>query len=139
MEASALEEGMRHLSGVGNTLNVYEITSLQLALMTLQKKTKADKVYFWGRIRAHNDDYYIAFALEESEYIYPRKKMYFSTSQFDFRPLPEGEVNRDRERPDAIVLTGDPTRVIQSPDDAASPAAEAQSDEEEGGGAWSST
>lgn len=77
MEASALEEGMRHLSGVGNSLNAYEITSLQLALLTLQKKTKADKAYFWGRIRGQNDDYYIAFVLEESEYIYPRKKMYF--------------------------------------------------------------
>lgn len=77
MEVSALEVGLRHLSGVGNSLNVYEITSLQLSLLTLQKKTKADKVYFWGRIRGHNDDYYLAFVLEESEYIYPRKKMYF--------------------------------------------------------------
>ncbi|CDJ33741.1 uncharacterized protein EMH_0017250 [Eimeria mitis] len=52
-------------------------------------------------------------------------------------------MNGNKERPESLVLTGDPSRVVQSPgsfqkepvvkEDPTAPTAEAQSDEEEGG------
>lgn len=77
MEVSRLETGLRYLSNAGSTLNVYELTSLQVALLMLQKKKGRDKAYFWGRIRAQHDDYYIAYTLEECEYIHPKKQFFF--------------------------------------------------------------
>lgn len=85
MEISSLELGLRYISDAGNTLNLYEITRLQVALLVLQKQENKDKIFFWGRIRAQHDDYYIAYTLEDSDYIYPNKKMFFrSAEDFNF-------------------------------------------------------
>ncbi|CDJ68383.1 hypothetical protein, conserved [Eimeria necatrix] len=133
MEASTLEFGLRYISGVGNTLNHYELASLQISLMTLQKKEGKEKAFFWGRIQGQDDDYYIAYVLEDSEYIYPKKKMFYSTSRFEFRPLPEGTLRLSKERVDPILLTGDPARVVELPDGSNAPPEEPPSDEEEEG------
>lgn len=77
MQVSNLELGIRHLSNAGNTLNLYELTSLQVALVILQKKEGKDNAYFWGRMRGQQDDYYIAYILEDSDYMYPKKKFFF--------------------------------------------------------------
>ena len=87
MDASSLELGLRHVSNAGNTLNLYELTSLQVVLLTLQKIEAQGKAYFWGKIRGQNDDYYIAYILEESEYIYPKKKMFYRSDIL--RPEPK--------------------------------------------------
>lgn len=86
MEASSLEFGVKHLNNAGNTLNVYELTSLQVALLMLQQKEGKEKAYFWGRIRGQQADYYIAYTLEESDYIYPKKKMFFRFDTLSLNP-----------------------------------------------------
>ncbi|KAL8441887.1 hypothetical protein Emag_006809 [Eimeria magna] len=82
MEVSDLERGLQYLSSAGVTLNAYELTSIQAALLTLQKKQKTDKMYFWGRIRGQGDDYYIAYAVGTSDFIYPEKKFFFRCERF---------------------------------------------------------
>ncbi|XP_026194183.1 radial spoke head protein 9 homolog [Cyclospora cayetanensis] len=128
MEASSLESGLRHLSSAGNTLNVYELTSLQVALFTLQEKEGKGKAFFWGRINGGIDDYYIAYMLEDSDYIFPKKKMFWSTGRFEFRPLPECNRTGDRYKchyKTALCTSNaeESKRLFRSP----------QSDEEEGG------
>ncbi|KAL8444775.1 hypothetical protein Emed_006090 [Eimeria media] len=77
MEVSDLEQGLQYLSSAGVTLNLYELASLQAALLPLQKKQKNDKVYFWGRIRGQQDDYYIAYTMGQNDFVYPEKEFFF--------------------------------------------------------------
>ncbi|OEH76867.1 hypothetical protein cyc_06135 [Cyclospora cayetanensis] len=134
MEASSLESGLRHLSSAGNTLNVYELTSLQVALFTLQEKEGKGKAFFWGRINGGIDDYYIAYMLEDSDYIFPKKKMFWSTGRFEFRPLPECNVPGLDKSGKNVLLLGDPSRKIPYLEESKRLFRSPQSDEEEGGG-----
>ncbi|KAL8426894.1 hypothetical protein Efla_002502 [Eimeria flavescens] len=118
MEVSELELGMQCLSSAGNTLSLYELTALQVALLTLQKKEGKKKAFFWGRIRGKQDDYYIAYTLEESAYVYPLKKFFFSTGRFDFRALPDSSLQKFRDRTSKVVLSGEPAAVVEVKDHA---------------------
>ncbi|KAL8273465.1 hypothetical protein Esti_002531 [Eimeria stiedai] len=132
MEVSDLELGMQYLSSAGVALNLYELTSIQAALLTLQKKQKQDKIYFWGRVRCQQDDYYIAYTVGKSDFIYPQKEFSFSTGHFEFRRLPDSTALRLRNKPNKALLCGDPTRVVEAREGhTANAFGDSQSDEDE--------
>lgn len=78
---------MRHVASAGACLSVHELTALQVGMLKLQKTLGAasapsavvgSPLYFWGRIRASTDEYYVAFSVGASSTQCPAKNFYFA-------------------------------------------------------------
>lgn len=89
MELLDLEVGLKAAASAGALLNVHEVASVQAGLVALQAKEELTAVYFWGRILGEESNYFLAYALKDADFEFPLKRFFYSTSDFDFKPVPE--------------------------------------------------
>lgn len=100
----------------GVCLNLEEKIKLEIGLKELMVKTKNEQLYFWGKISAEENDYYIAMGVNyKGHYEFPEKIFYFSTNNFDFQVLPETFPYHDKDIIDSYYkpLKGNPNIVIK--------------------------
>lgn len=141
MELFDLEYGLKSVSSGGNVLNCQELTCLQAGLNVLKIKSKAQAIYFWGKILGTSSDYYVAYALGDAEFEFPSKNFYYAGEDFDFKELPR----LTEEIADRIIdlgidspFNGDPTKAVEpdSPGEGDTPEADpdAAAEANNGGG-----
>lgn len=118
MELLDLEVGLKSVASAGAMLNVHEVASVQSGLVALRAKEELPEVYFWGRILGKTSNYFMAYALKDTDFEFPLKTFFYSTNDFDFKPLPqitERVANKLDELDLEGMFSGDPATNVDSP------------------------
>ena len=90
MEVLRLDSELKYANHCGSTLNIEELTELQLAVGLLNENEKFDSIYLWGRIRGVAKDYYIIMGIRFKERVdFPEKQFYWCYNNFFLSPLKE--------------------------------------------------
>lgn len=87
MELLDLQSGLESIASSGHILNCQEIIGVQSGLTVLRSQETCEKIYFWGKIFGQTSDYYIAYALGDSDFEFPSKVFYFAGENFEFKAL----------------------------------------------------
>lgn len=94
------------VSQFGFSLSIEQRSAMELSLETLRKNYRFKKVVFWGRIKAHQRDYYIAQGYEGD--LLTSKKSFVSQSLTKWAQLPEvNEQQKARAKTLHAMFTGD--------------------------------
>lgn len=75
MNQYEIEKGVRLIAGQGGVLSARELACLSVGLAKAKASEKLSDIFFWGRISAEEDDYYIAYGLRTVKSSYPHKKL----------------------------------------------------------------
>lgn len=118
MELLDLQQGLQSIASAGHSLNCQEIIGVQSGLTVLRSQESCEKLYFWGKIFGQTSDYYIAYALGDSDFEFPSKIFYFAGENFEFKALArlteemaERIIKLGIEKP----LTGNAEKLIEDP------------------------
>jgi radial spoke head protein 9 len=127
LELFDLESGLKSIASGGNVLNCQELTGVQSGMNLCKSSEKCSEIYFWGKIFGLTSDYYIAYALQDTDFEFPSKVFFFAGENFEFKPLKavSAEVAaKVLELAGEAPLTGDPTQVLpgQGPAEGEEPA-----------------
>jgi len=74
MNSNDLDKGVKLISSQGGVLSARELACLSAGLENARLHEQLTDIYFWGRISADEDDYYICYGLKPSRTQYPNKK-----------------------------------------------------------------
>lgn len=66
MDLSRLGSELKYIEINGVTLNIDERTRLDIGCMELANEIKANKIYFWGKIRGTIKDYFVVYTCNET-------------------------------------------------------------------------
>lgn len=116
MELMDLDYGLKAVAASGHVLNLQQQTCIQAGLTMLRSRERCDSIYFWGRIYGEEQDYYMAYALKDSDFEFPSKQFFFATEDFEFKPLPqltEEAADRIIDLGLGTVFKGRPDEVIE--------------------------
>jgi radial spoke head protein 9 len=88
MNVDKLDYELDFANNSGSTLNIEELTHLQLSVANLNANEKFDEVYFWGRIRGIDKDYYIVMGVRFKERVnFPERCFFWCNNNFVIAPL----------------------------------------------------
>ena len=88
MNVNKLDYELDFANNSGATLNIEELTHLQLSVANLNANEKFDEVYFWGRIRGVDKDYYIVMGVRFKERVnFPERCFFWCYNNFVLAPL----------------------------------------------------
>lgn len=111
MNIEFFQEGLDLLMYCGQKLTPEQKVLIENSLITLQNENRFLGIYFWGRINAINNDYYIAFGYT-NDFVKDRK-YYYSVDGYQWYLLPFVHSSKIFQ---ATILsqepfTGDPSNI----------------------------
>jgi len=96
MDIERLDCELEYANHSGSTLNIEELTHLQLSVLKLNENEKFDKVNFWGRIKGLANDYYIIVGIRFKERVnFPERQYYWCNDDFFLSPLIKSHPDND--------------------------------------------
>lgn len=88
MNVNKLDYELDFANNSGSTLNIEELTHLQLSVANLNANENFDEIYFWGRIRGIDKDYYIVMGVRFKERVnFPERCFFWCYNNFVLAPL----------------------------------------------------
>ena len=74
MNLFEIEKGVNFISSQGGVLSTRELACLTAGMAQARISEKFSDIFFWGRISADEDDYYICYGLKTVKAVHPNKK-----------------------------------------------------------------